>query len=79
MTEKTKKEIVLQPSHLNVYNFIAKFVEKNIYSPELNEIAKGIKMTERQTFNLINELCTLGFLSKIPNKKRGLKILKKIV
>lgn len=78
-TKKQEKlSIALQPSHVRVYNFIETFIEKNIFAPELNETAKAVKLSIRQTYNLINELVSLGYLEKVARKKRGLKIIKKL-
>ena len=72
----TKKEIQLQPSHVKAYRFIEKYTKKNIVSPEVSEIAKGIGMSERQTYRAIDDLQELGFVSKVPYTPRSIKIVK---
>ena len=68
------KDIILLPSHIETFNFIKKFIEKNIYSPEISEVAEKIELTSRQAWRLINDLISLGYLSKTPHKKRSIKV-----
>lgn len=77
-TKEKAKQIILQPSHVKVYNFVKEYIEKNMFSPKLTEVAKGIKLTDRQSYNLINELVELGYLSKEAHRKRGIAIVKKL-
>jgi hypothetical protein len=76
MTTRAKNEITLLPSHVAVFNFIDKYIEKNTFSPEVEEVAKGIKLTPRHTYRIVDDLCALGHLSKLFNRKRSLKIEK---
>lgn len=80
MTETTKnrEEIILLPSHIQVYNFIKRYIERNIVSPETKEIAKGIKYEERQVYRVIDDLVSLGYLSKKKHYRRGIKIEKEL-
>lgn len=73
---KPAEKINLQPSHINAYRFIKKYQEKNIVSPEMEEISKGIKLTLRQVYRVVDDLCTLGYLSRESYKKRSIKIVK---
>lgn len=75
---KEKKEIIIQPSHVKVFNYTKAFIEKNIYSPTLDEIAAGIKMSMRQVYNLVNDLVELGVMEKTFKTERGIKIIKDI-
>lgn len=78
MTDKKKSEIILQPSHIKVYNFVVGYIKKNIVSPEMNEIAKGIKYEERQVHRLVGDLCSLGYLSKKRYFPRSIKVEKEL-
>lgn len=69
-------KINLQPSHIRAYNFIAKSRAKNLYSPDMDEVAKGIKLTPRQAYRVVDDLIALGYMSKEMYKRRSLKILK---
>lgn len=73
-----KKKIIIQPSHVSVYKFVKKFIDKKKFAPELNEIAKGVELTGRQVHRLIGELVELGYIGREPHKKRGLSIKKEI-
>lgn len=78
MTTKTRDEIILLPSHIKVYNFVVAYIKKNITSPEVREIAKGVKLEDRQVHRLIDDLCVLGFLSKKKFYKRSIKVEKEL-
>lgn len=73
---KTARKIVLQPSHIRVYRFVEKYIGKNITSPHVHEIAAGIKLTHRQSYRLVEDLCELGYFSKMPYIKRSIVITK---
>ena len=73
---KSEDKINLQPVHIQVYRFIEKYVAKNIISPELEEVSKGIKITIRHTYRVVDDLCMLGYLSRSKYKRRSVKILK---
>lgn len=73
------KDIILLPSHIKTFNFVRKFIEKNTYSPELSEIAAKIELTPRQVWRLLNDLITLGYLSKTPHKKRSIKVEREVI
>lgn len=72
--EATK--IHLQPVHIQAYRFVEKYIAKNVVSPEMEEISKGIKCTLRHTYRVVNDLCTLGYLEKETYRRRSIKILK---
>lgn len=74
----TKERIVIQPSHVNAYRFIEKYMDKNIAAPEVTEIAKGIKLTPRQAYRIVDDLVAIGVLKKEPYKKRGIRIVQPI-
>ena len=73
---KTPEKITLQPGHIKAYRFVEKYITKNIISPEMKEISKGIKLTIRHTYRIIDDLCVLGYLERIQYRRRSLKILK---
>ena len=73
---KEVKKIVLQPSHVAVYNFVKGYIEKKIYAPEVSEIARGVKLVDRQVFRILDDLCYLKVISREKRIKRSLKILK---
>lgn len=75
---KSVEKIVLQPSHVAAFNFIKKYMLKRVYAPEIAEIAVSIKLTERQTYRLIDDLVALKVISKEKRRKRSIKILKEI-
>jgi sulfur relay (sulfurtransferase) DsrC/TusE family protein len=78
MTTKKREEIIMQPSHIKVYNFVVAYIKKHIVSPEMNEIAKGIKYEERQVHRLVADLCSLGYISKKRYYPRSIKIEKEL-
>lgn len=71
-----KEEIHLWPSHIKAYNFIKKFLEKNLYSPNREEVQKGLKLSYRHTWRVVNQLIEWGYISSQPSTKRSFKILK---
>lgn len=74
-----KKETIkinIQPSHVQAYRFIEKYIAKNVSAPEVIEIASAIKVTSRHAYRLVDELILLGYLSKEDHKKRSIKVLK---
>lgn len=68
-------DIVLQPSHVKLFKFVEKYIATNIVSPQVDEIASAVKLTQRQCYRLIDDLCKLGYLEKKKYRTRGLKIL----
>lgn len=76
MTNKKTENIILLPSHVKVYRFVEKYMKEHIVSPQVDEISKSIKMTSRQVYRLINDLCALGYMSKQAYKQRSLSIEK---
>jgi len=74
--KKAKEKINLQPAHIKAYRFVEKYTSKNIIAPEMEEISKGIKLTLRHTYRVIEDLCVLGYLEKEPYRRRSIKILK---
>lgn len=74
--KRTKETINLQPAHVKAYRFVEKYIAKNIVAPEMEEISKGIKLTLRHTYRVVEDLCVLGFLEKELRKRRSIRILK---
>jgi len=74
--DESARLLSLQLSHVAAYRFIEKYIKKNIVAPEMEEIAKGIKLTVRQTYRVVDELCDLGYTSKQKYKTRSIKIVK---
>lgn len=74
--KKQATEINLQPSHVKAYRFIEKYIAKNVVSPEISEIASGVKITIRHTYRIVDDLKVLGYISKDSFKKRSIKIEK---
>lgn len=73
---KSVEKINLQPAHIRAYRFVEKYVSKNIVAPEMEEIAKAIKLTLRHTYRIIDDLRTLGYLTKEAHKRRSIKIVR---
>lgn len=69
-------KIILQPGHIKAYRFIEKYIAKNIISPEMEEISKGIKVTIRHTYRVVDDLCVLGYIEREPYRRRSIKIVK---
>lgn len=69
-------KIILQPGHIKAYRFVEKYIAKNIISPEIGEISKGIKVTVRHTYRVVDDLCVLGYLKREPYRRRSIEILK---
>lgn len=60
-------------------DYIKAFIEKNNYSPSLNEIAIGIGITSRGVAHrYVNALIEKGYLYKHPNSQRGLEVIESI-
>ena len=74
--QRTKEKINLQPAHIKAYRFVEKYISKNIIAPEMEEISKGIKLTLRHTYRVVEDLCVLGYVEKEPYRRRSIKILK---
>lgn len=70
-----KIQINLQPSHVKVFEFVKQYVADHLYSPEFSEISAGVKLTDRQIYRLVNDLISLGALSQMKHKRRGLSIV----
>ncbi len=77
MAEK-KKQVVLRPTHIVVFDFIQNYTKEHVVSPTLPEIREGTNLTERTVWNLIEDLIQLKYLGKVSYRPRGLKILRDI-
>lgn len=73
-----KDEINLQPAHVKAYRFIQKYLEKNLYSPNREEVQKVLGMSYRRTWSVVDQLIKWGYISNVHNKKRSFKILKEL-
>lgn len=73
---KDVSKINLQPVHVNAYRFIEKYIKKNVVSPEMQEISKGIKCTLRHTYRVVDDLCALGYLEKETYRRRSIQLRK---
>ena len=51
-----KDEINLQPAHVKAYRFIQKYLEKNLYSPNREEVQKVLGMSYRRTWSVVDQL-----------------------
>ena len=76
MSNKEVSKINLQPVHIKAYRFIEKYINKNVVSPEMQEISTGVKCTLRHTYRVIDDLCALGYLEKETYRRRSIKISK---
>lgn len=76
--EKDSSKIILQPGHIKAYRFLEKYITKNVISPEIEEIAKGIKVTVRHTYRIIDDLCVLGYLEREQYRRRSIRIIKSL-
>lgn len=75
----TQVQIILQPGHVKVFNFVKEFIAKNVFAPSIPEIMKATKLGYRQTYRLVEQLVAMGHFSKQGfNQKRSLKIEKEI-
>lgn len=70
------KDIYLQPSHIKVYTFIDKYLKKNLFAPEVNEIATATKFSLKHAYRIVEELYGFGYISKIAYRKRSIRIIK---
>lgn len=76
---KTKDEkIYLQPSHVRVYRFIEKYIEKNVISPEVKEICKGVRVAGRHVYRILADLEKLGYIKRDNYRKRSIQIAKEL-
>ena len=77
MTRSIEK-IVLQPAHVAAFNYIKKYMSTKVFAPEIAEIAKAIKLTNRHAYRLIDDLVSLGVISREKRRKRSIKIIKEL-
>lgn len=73
---KQAAKIILQPVHIKAYRYIEKYIEKNVVAPEMEEITKGIKVTIRHTYRIVDDLCSLGYIKREKYGRRSIEILK---
>lgn len=78
MTKIKNKKIYLQESHIKIYRFIEKYIQKKVMAPEILEIAKGAKVTDRHVYRVLDDLQTLGYISRGGFKKRSIQIIKEL-
>lgn len=71
-----KQEIHLQPSHVAAYRFIEKYMKRKIVAPEILDISRALQITDRQVYRVLDDLQSLGYISRELHKKRSIKILK---
>lgn len=71
-------KIVLQPAHVAAFNFIKRYMAKKVFAPEIQEIASGIKVTDRHAYRLIDDLVALKVISREARRKRSIKVLKEL-
>ena len=76
--EKQEVKIILQPGHIKAFRFVEKYITKNIISPEIEEISKGIKLTTRHTYRIVDDLCVLGYLEREQYRRRSIRIIKSL-
>lgn len=74
--KKEREKINLQPVHVSTYRFVEKYMTKNVVAPEMEEIAKAVKLTIRHTYRVVDDLCSLGYMGKEAYRRRSIKILK---
>jgi len=75
-TEESVEKTTLKKVHVDIYNFIKKFVDENVYSPEHGEIAEGLKISKSYLPKLVKELCEMGYISRDFRKRRSIKIIR---
>jgi len=75
-TEETPEKTTLKKAHVDIYNFVKKFIDENVYSPEHSEIAEGLNMSISYLPKLVKELCEMGYISRDFRKRRSIKIIK---
>lgn len=71
MNKKTE-DIIIQPSHVLLYNFLETFKKVHGYAPTLSEIGDGLKRARGTVFYTLNELVSMGCVRKQPKKVRGI-------
>jgi hypothetical protein len=74
--QEKKEKIILQPGHIKAYRFVEKYIQKNVVAPEMEEIAKGIKVTIRHTYRIVDDLCSLEYIKREKYGRRSIQILK---
>lgn len=68
------KNNTLTPKQKRVLDFVTSFVDKNDYSPSLEEIAKYLKLRSISTVHqYIDTLKKKGYLNKVENKQRSIE------
>jgi len=69
----------MTPRERKVYEFIAQYLELHGHSPRYKEIlgAVGIKYISNISY-VVTNLIRKNYLSKLPNKKRGLMLVQEI-
>jgi len=72
-----KKQKGLTPKQKKVLNFICLFIEKNDYSPSLQEIAEHFSKSISTAQHFVDELIVRGHLRKEENLARGINPIEK--
>lgn len=66
----------LTPRQKEALSFIGGFIERNGYSPSLDEVAKALGLSGKgNVHRLISELEKRGAIRKLPNKNRSMVIV----
>lgn len=73
---EAEKVITIQPVHVKTVEFIKAFTEKKIYSPTIKEIAKGIKFSLKHLYRVVDDLESLGYITRERYTERSIKVIK---
>lgn len=76
--ESTTENILLLPLHVRTYNFIKNYKKQNLYSPEIKEIARGLKRSERQIYRILDDLQALGYITRRKYADRSIELVNEL-
>lgn len=66
----------MTPRMKQTYDFIARYISKNGYSPSYREIQKALKIKSKTpVFRLCRQLEDMGYISTVKYKARSIKLM----
>lgn len=71
-------KFVLTQKQKSVLEFLQQYLDKNRHAPFIREIQDGCDIVSyKSVIDRLNALERKGYIKRLPNKHRGIKILKK--
>ena len=73
--KESKKRVILQPVHFQVFDFIKSSLQKNYFAPTNKEIGDETQLSTRHLYRVLSDLTTLGCIDRKPRVERSIEIL----